>query len=68
MRILTMSANERDRLKSIGQVNARRLTVDEAATTLGLGTRQLYRLPARYRAEGDRGQITRGFNVLREII
>jgi transposase len=54
-----MSQTERDRLKLVGQIHNRQITVGEASRMLSLSERQLYRILRRYRTEGDRGVIHR---------
>ena len=56
---LTMSPKERERLKVIGRVIKRELSCIEAAESLGLSERQLYRVRDRYIADGDEGLIHR---------
>jgi hypothetical protein len=52
---LTMTTRELDRLRVVHQVLARKLTWPQAASQLGLSTRQLGRLCGRVRAEGHAG-------------
>jgi hypothetical protein len=54
-----MSYRERDHLKVVGRVEAGELTVAEAAESIHITERQMYRLLRRYRQEGDRGLIHR---------
>lgn len=54
---VTMSNCERDHLKVIGCVEGGELTVAEAAESVHVTERQMYRLLRRYRQEGDRGLI-----------
>jgi hypothetical protein len=56
---LTMSSKERERLKIIGRVVKREMSCVEAAESLGLTERQLYRIRDRYIADGDEGLIHR---------
>jgi len=56
---VTMSYREREHLKVIGRIEAGELTVAEAAESIHLTERQMYRLLKRYRQEGDRGLIHR---------
>ena len=56
---VTMSNCERDHLKVIGRIEAGELTVAEAAESVHITERQMYRLLRRYRQEGDRGLIHR---------
>jgi hypothetical protein len=54
-----MSYREREQLKVISRIEAGELTVAEAAESIHLTERQMYRLLRRYRQEGDRGLIHR---------
>ena len=56
---LRMSGKERDRLKVMAALRERRLRQVEAARRLGLSVRQVRRILARYRAEGDAGLVHR---------
>ena len=56
---VTMSYGEREHLKVISRIEAGELTVAEAAESIHLTERQMYRLLRRYRQEGDRGLIHR---------
>lgn len=56
---LRMSTKERQRLQLIGHLAHGRTTVQRAASALGLSERQMYRVLARYRSQGDRGLIHR---------
>ena len=56
---VTMSYCERDHLKVIVRIEAGELTVAEAAESVHVTERQMYRLLRRYRQEGDRGLIHR---------
>ncbi len=56
---LTMSQKERERLKVISRLVKREITCVEAADSLGLTERQLYRIRDRYNADGDEGLIHR---------
>jgi transposase len=56
---VTMSTREREHLKAISRIEAGELTVTEAAESVHLTERHLYRLLRRYRDEGDRGLIHR---------
>jgi hypothetical protein len=56
---VTMSYREREHLKVISRIEAGELTVAEAAESIHLTERQMYRLLRRYRQEGDRGLIHR---------
>lgn len=53
--IITLSSCEMDRLKVILRIEHDELTVAEAAESLDVSERQLYRILQRYRAEGERG-------------
>lgn len=57
--VLIMSRQERDRLQLVIQLTKGTLGVAECAKTLDLSVRQVYRVLARYRAEGDKGVIHR---------
>jgi len=52
---VTMSYREREHLKVVGRIEAGELAVAEAAESIHLTERQMYRLLQRYRQEGDRG-------------
>jgi transposase len=54
-----MSGKERDRLKVMAALGARRLRQGQAARLLRLSVRQVRRILARYRAEGDAGLVHR---------
>jgi hypothetical protein len=56
---LTMSPKERERLKVIGRVVKEEISCVEAAESLGLTERQLYRIRDRYIADGDEGLVHR---------
>jgi len=56
---ISLSQRERDRLKVVHAVQEGHLKQREAAHRLGLSTRQVRRLQARVRAEGDRGLLHR---------
>lgn len=56
---LTMSTKETERLKVISRIEHNELTVAEAAESLPLGERQLYRILERYRRLGEQGLIHR---------
>lgn len=57
--VLTMTTEERFRLKLLTQVQQRQMTHREAAEHLHVSERHLYRLMHRYLAEGDAGLIHR---------
>jgi transposase len=57
---LRMSGKERDRLKVMAAVAARRLRQGEAARLVALSERQVRRILVRYRTEGDAGLVHRG--------
>jgi transposase len=57
--VLIMSRQERDRLQLITQLAKGTLKASEFAKAAKLSLRQVYRLLARYRAEGDKGVIHR---------
>ena len=54
-----MSRKERDRLKVIEQIERGLISQIQGAEALGLSTRQVRRLQARYQAQGDRGLVHR---------
>lgn len=56
---LTMSKKETERLKVISRIEHDELTVREAAESLQLSERQLYRILERYRRLGEQGLIHR---------
>jgi transposase len=56
---LRMSRKERDRLKVMAALAERRLRQQAAAGLVGLSERQVRRILARYRAEGDAGLVHR---------
>ena len=56
---LTMSPKERERLKVLHHLDKSELCCSDAAESLDISERQLYRLRARYRNEGDDGLIHR---------
>jgi transposase len=57
--ILTMSISERQRLQIVARIKHGNITVSEAAQSLGITERQMYRLLARCKAQGDAGLIHR---------
>ena len=57
--LLTMSTRELTRLEIMQRLRDKRLTQVEAATALGLSTRQIKRLWKAYRREGERALISR---------
>ncbi len=56
---LIMSTKERDRLAAIRAVVAGQITQKQAAEQAGISARQMRRVVARYRKEGDAGLIHR---------
>lgn len=56
---MTMSYREREQLKVVSRIEAGELTVAEAAESIHLTERQMYRLLRRHRQEGDPGLIHR---------
>lgn len=52
---ITLSSYEMERLKVIVRIEHKELTVAEAAESLDLSQRQLYRILKRYRAQGEAG-------------
>jgi len=59
METLAMSIPERRRLEVLGRVRRGEVTLVKASELVGLGYRQMKRLWARYRQEGDRGVVHR---------
>lgn len=57
---LRMSAKERERLVVMHRVQARALTVTEAAEEMGMSERNARRVWARFRREGEAGLVHRG--------
>jgi transposase len=55
--VLSMSTEERHRLKLLTQVQQRKMTYREAAGHLEVSERHVYRLMRRYQSEGDAGLI-----------
>ena len=58
-RTLTMSPKERERLKVLHRLDKGELRCRDAADSLGISERHLYRLRTRYRTDGDEGLIHR---------
>jgi transposase len=58
-RVLTMSERECYRLKVLTQVQQHQMTFREAAEHLQISERQVYRVMARYRRDGDAGVVHR---------
>ena len=56
---MTMSYRETEHLKVVGRIEAGELTVAEAAESVHVTERQMYRLLRRYRKEGDHGLLHR---------
>jgi len=56
---LRMSQKERDRMKVMAQVKAKRMAQQEAAEVLRLSARQVRRLLRRYEKQGDAGLVHR---------
>lgn len=56
---LFMSYRETDRLKAISRIEVQELSIADAAETLHISERQMYRVLKRYRIEGERGLIHR---------
>ena len=54
---LTMNEKERERLKVIHRIENNELTMANAALSLSLSERQMYRIILRYRRDGDSGII-----------
>jgi transposase len=52
---ITMSIREMERLKMIVRIKENKLTVVEAAESLHMSERQMYRVLARYRTQGEAG-------------
>jgi transposase len=59
METLAMSSQERRRLEVLARVRRGEVTLVKASELVGLGYRQMKRLRARYRQEGDRGLVHR---------
>jgi hypothetical protein len=57
--ILTMSIGERQRLQVVARIKHGDITIAEAAKSLDLTERQMYRVLARHKAQGDVGLIHR---------
>ena len=57
--ILTMSTRERQRLQVVGRIKHGDITISEAARSLNLTERQMYRVLARHKIQGDVGLIHR---------
>jgi hypothetical protein len=57
--ILTMSMSERQRLQVVARIKHGDITISEAAGSLRLSERQMYRVLARHKAQGDAGLIHR---------
>ncbi|MBI4428566.1 MAG: ISNCY family transposase [Ignavibacteriales bacterium] len=55
IKTITLSSYEMERLKVILRIGHHQLTVAEAAESLDMSERQLYRILQRYRAEGEAG-------------
>lgn len=55
--ILTMSQKEADRMKIIGQIEKKVLTVADGSELLGISSRQTYRVLRRIKEEGTKGII-----------
>jgi len=58
-RSLTMSYKEREYSKTLSRLQKGELTCSDAAESLSISERHLYRLRARYRLEGDEGVVHR---------
>ena len=56
---ITMSMREMDRLKMIVRIKEGKITVVEAAESIHLSDRQMYRVLARYRTQGEAGLVHR---------
>jgi hypothetical protein len=56
---ITMSKREMERLKMIVRIKEGKITVVEAAESLHLSERQMYRVLARYRTQGEAGLVHR---------
>src|ERR1700732_2431180 len=59
MTVITMSRNELTRLRVLIDVADGRLSVADATGLIGVGRRQIYRLPQAFRADGADGPISR---------
>jgi transposase len=58
--LLAMSLNERDRIRVLEQRQGGQLSQAQAAAQLGVCARQVRRIEARYRSEGDAGLVHQG--------
>lgn len=56
---ITISMREMDRLKMIVRIKEGKITVVEASESLQISERQMYRVLARYRAQGEAGLVHR---------
>jgi hypothetical protein len=56
---ITMSMKEMDRLKMIVRIKEGKITVIEAAESIHLSERQMYRVLARYQTQGEAGLVHR---------
>ncbi len=54
---LTMNTKERERFKAIHRIENNELTIANAARSLSVNKRQIYRILSRYHSEGDAGII-----------
>ncbi len=54
---LTMNSKERERLKAIHRIANNELTIVNAAMSLSISERQMYRILLRHRSKGDAGII-----------
>ncbi|KAF0138739.1 MAG: ISTde1 transposase [Stygiobacter sp.] len=52
---LTMNTKERERLQVLHRIEQKEITITNAAASLSMSERQMYRILSRYRREGDRG-------------
>src|SRR5882757_5002120 len=59
MTVITMSRTEIDRMSVLQDLAARRIKVTEAATLMGLGRRQVFRLAKAYGRHGLQALVSR---------
>src|SRR4051794_392135 len=59
MAVVTMSGRELGRLEALVELEAGRTTAAQAASLIGVGERQVFRLLKAYRARGAEGLVSR---------
>jgi transposase len=64
---LTMSTKAQERLKIIQRVDTGTLTYAEAANLMSISERHLYRIPDRYRTDGDAGLVRKLRGCMKEM-